>query len=122
MRVLQGLQNTGAGFQRFEYLGLGFDLEQSTLNWGKWQANFLGLGNQVGATTRNWATPFWASVICGSGTSSREISAWETPSWRRAPPAFLLNTSWCPSKISAAWDPESQRTNYGLGAHAGTLT
>jgi hypothetical protein len=52
VRLLQGLQNTGAGFPRYEYLGLGFDLEQPTLNWGRWQTTFLGLGNQWGQQTQ----------------------------------------------------------------------
>lgn len=52
VRLWQGIENTGVGFQRFKYLGLGVDLNQPTLNYGNWQFNFVGLGEDWGAKPR----------------------------------------------------------------------
>lgn len=52
VRFWQGMENTGVGFQRFNYVALGADVDQPTLNWGKWRANFLGLGDDWGRRMR----------------------------------------------------------------------
>jgi hypothetical protein len=121
VRLIQGSQNTGAGFERFDYFGLGVDLEQTTLNWGKWQANFLGLGDHWGqrpqlgygflGVSRLWLRDqlegdfFLGDALLEVGTS-----------------CFPFEHFVVPQQNYRGLGTRLYGSNYALGAHAGTLT
>lgn len=121
VRLIQGLQNSGADFQRFDYLGMGFDLEQTTLSWGKWQANFLGLGDYSGqrlqlgyaylGVNRLWLRDKLEGDF-GAGDALLEVGTSKFPFEH-----FVV-----PQQNFRGLGTRLYGSNYALGSHVGTLT
>lgn len=121
VRFLQGMQNTGAGFPRFDYLGLGFDLEQTTLNWGKWQANFLGLGDHWGLQPQLGYGFLGVSKLWLRDRVEGDFGLGDAP-LETGTSSFPFEHFVVPQQNFRGLGSRISNGNYALGAHAGTLT
>lgn len=121
VRFLQGFQNIGAGFQQYKYFGLGCDLEQPTLNWGKWQANFLGLSNRWGQDPQLGYAFLGAHNIWLRDNLAGDFGLGDAPLLTDGP-QFPFEHFVVPSQNFRGLGVALNGPNYALGLQAGTLT
>ena len=121
VRFWQGIENTGVGVQRFNYLGLGVDLNQPTLNYGNWQLNFVGLGQDWGANPRLGYGLFGFRNMCFGDNLAADLllgdKYLENGVGRMPFEHFTV-----PTQNLRGLDSQLYDGKFGMGAHAGNLT
>ncbi len=121
VRFWSGIENTGAQFKEIKYLALGVDLNQTTLNYGKWQFNFLGLGEDWGAQPRLGYGLFGFRNMGFRDSLAADLLAGDTY-LQTGVSSIPFEHFVVPSQNLRGLHAGLYDTKFAVGAHAGNLT
>ena len=121
VRFWGGIENTGVPFSNLKYLALGVDLTQPTLNYGKWQFSFLGLGEDWGAKPRLGYALFGFRNMGIRESMAADLLAGDTY-LETGVSSMPFEHFVVPTQNLRGLHAGYYGGKYGLGAHAGNLT